>query len=250
MPKVSDEAIVLKLVPQGESNLILHLLTKARGRRTVIARAARKSRKRFAGSLQPFSYIRTEMSIRRTQSMGYLDSAESIRSFFEVQESLSKIYLASYYCDLLDVLLVEGEQYPEAFALMLFFLNRLGSVEASVKHRLFFEIRLMDLLGYRPDSEFCGVDGTPLTGVANFDERQLVFISEEAAKFQTETIRVSQAAREVFVKVSNLQLADLGTVKLSKQDASDALAVTRALIITHAGRPLKSMTMLDEELKV
>ena len=62
MVGIEDEAIVLRAVDFGESDLIAHLLVPEIGRLTVIAKHARKSRKRFPGSLDIFNHIRVRVS--------------------------------------------------------------------------------------------------------------------------------------------------------------------------------------------
>ena len=49
-----SEALVLRRLPFGESDLILHLLLPGSGRLTAIAKGARRSVKRFSGTLDAF----------------------------------------------------------------------------------------------------------------------------------------------------------------------------------------------------
>jgi len=51
------EALVLRNIPYGESDAVVHLLVRGRGRIPAFARGARTSRKRFAGALEPFTRV-------------------------------------------------------------------------------------------------------------------------------------------------------------------------------------------------
>ncbi|MCA9633967.1 MAG: DNA repair protein RecO, partial [Myxococcales bacterium] len=60
----------------GEADLILQFFTRDYGRISVIARAARKSRKRFGGALEPFHQLSLEFDDRGTDvELGVLREA-------------------------------------------------------------------------------------------------------------------------------------------------------------------------------
>jgi DNA repair protein RecO (recombination protein O) len=50
---IASEALLLRSVAYGDSDAILTVLTKSDGKLTALARGARKSKRRFAGSLEP-----------------------------------------------------------------------------------------------------------------------------------------------------------------------------------------------------
>jgi DNA repair protein RecO (recombination protein O) len=54
-------ALLLRRVEHGESDLVLALFTRDLGRIPALARSARRSRKRFGGSLEPFHTLRIEV---------------------------------------------------------------------------------------------------------------------------------------------------------------------------------------------
>jgi len=244
LPAVKDEALVLKLVTLGESDLIVHILTKTGGKRSVIAKAAKKSRKRFVGALQPFSYIAVNMFLKRTKPLCRLDSADCLNSFPEIQKDLQKIYTASYFCELLDALLVEGETYPEVFELFHFFLRRLCKSQASIKHRLFFELRVLDMLGYCPDLIHSDDDGNLLEVNCYFNTQSLSFNQNNL--LQHSTISVSKQSLETMKEIIAVPMHGLRFVKLNVKCAKEILAITKILIECHTGRKLKTLEFLED----
>lgn len=54
-------ALLLGRVEYGEADLIVSLFTESRGRLSALARGARRSQKRFQGSLEPFHTLRVEL---------------------------------------------------------------------------------------------------------------------------------------------------------------------------------------------
>src|ERR1044071_8534792 len=78
----TTEAIVLRALPYGESDKIVSFLTETHGKISGIAKGAKRSRKRFANSLEPFSLVELRFQERQHGSMVFLLSAE-LRSVFK-----------------------------------------------------------------------------------------------------------------------------------------------------------------------
>ncbi|GAG51712.1 unnamed protein product, partial [marine sediment metagenome] len=58
MAAIHTEALILRSVDFGESDRIVHLLVPEAGRLTAIAKGARRSFKRFPGTLDLFNHLR------------------------------------------------------------------------------------------------------------------------------------------------------------------------------------------------
>ena len=75
MPSIHCEAILLRSVDFGESDRIVHLLTSNGGRLTAIAKAARRSHRRFPGTLDVFNRLAIEGRSRPRAAMAFLAAA-------------------------------------------------------------------------------------------------------------------------------------------------------------------------------
>jgi DNA repair protein RecO len=53
-----SEAIVLRTYPFREADLLVTLFTRSEGKVRGAARAAKKSRRRFGGALEPLTYVK------------------------------------------------------------------------------------------------------------------------------------------------------------------------------------------------
>jgi DNA repair protein RecO (recombination protein O) len=65
----------LRRVGYGESDLVVTLLTEDLGRVSALARGARKSRRRFGGSLEPMHTLRVRVDERAGAELGVLSDA-------------------------------------------------------------------------------------------------------------------------------------------------------------------------------
>ncbi|MFZ0704940.1 MAG: DNA repair protein RecO, partial [Candidatus Korobacteraceae bacterium] len=58
MPLKQSDAIVLRTYPLHESDLLVTLFTRIEGKVKGVARAAKKSKRRFGGALEPMTLVR------------------------------------------------------------------------------------------------------------------------------------------------------------------------------------------------
>ncbi len=72
------DALVLRAIAYGESDLVVHLLVRGRGRIPAFARGARSSRKRFGGALEPFHRVEALLAEREGQELWALREARLV----------------------------------------------------------------------------------------------------------------------------------------------------------------------------
>src|SRR5436189_6467374 len=80
MPLKESEAIVMRADPFRESDLLVTLFTRLEGKVRGVARAAKKSRRRFGGALEPLTYVKVAYEDRERQDLTRLDACEVIES--------------------------------------------------------------------------------------------------------------------------------------------------------------------------
>ena len=88
--RLKVEGIVLRTIDYGESDRIVTLLTRERGKLGAYARGARASRRRFAGLLEPFTLLSAELIDRRGDLLG-LESASALRAHGGIRSDLARI---------------------------------------------------------------------------------------------------------------------------------------------------------------
>jgi DNA repair protein RecO (recombination protein O) len=158
MASIRGEAVLLRSVDYGESDRIVHLLTRDQGRLTAIAKGARRSRKRFPGTLDLFNRLEIEGRINRRASMAFLERARLLDPFLGLRSDATRYALASFLTEMLDRLSPEGLRGPEAERLYTLTIESLGLVESvrpDAALRVLLELRVLDALGLRPELGRC-----------------------------------------------------------------------------------------------
>lgn len=149
---------MLRSVDFGESDRIVHFLTSDRGRLTAIAKGARRSRRRFPGTLDVFNRLEIEGRLKPRASMAFLEQARLVDPFLGIRTDAARYALASFLAEMLDRLSPEGLRGEEAERLYAFAVESLtliGAVEPSATLRVLLELRALDALGLRPEFGRC-----------------------------------------------------------------------------------------------
>lgn len=128
---IETEALVVRSVDYREHDKIVTLLTSTLGKRGAIAYGARRSRKRFAGALQPYQVIRVMLEVKRGRDLLWLTEAEVVRDFPRIPSDPACHGCASYALELLRELTPEAEKDPRPVELLVRFLERLDEYGAS-----------------------------------------------------------------------------------------------------------------------
>src|SRR5512142_1565262 len=92
--------VVLRTVDYGESDRVVTLLSRERGKISAFARGARASRRRFGGALEPFTLLSAEVRVRGGSDLLGLDSTAVLRGYGAIRADLARIACAAYAAEL------------------------------------------------------------------------------------------------------------------------------------------------------
>src|SRR5271167_2006083 len=162
-----SEAIVLRTYPLREADLLVTLFTRVEGKVRGVARAAKKSKRRFGGALEPLTYVRAYYEDRERQELARLDSCEVLESPLAFEVSYPRAIALGHVAELLDELLPDREANDDVFRLALAVLAGLRGSDVWMPVT-YFELWMTRLMGYLPDLSECIVCGRTLNGSRAF----------------------------------------------------------------------------------
>jgi DNA repair protein RecO (recombination protein O) len=158
-----SEAIVLRTYPLRESDLLVTLFTRTEGKVRGVARAAKKSRRRFGGSLEPLTYVKVAYDDRERHELARLDSCEVLESPLTSEVSYPRAVALGHVAELLDELLPDREANDAVFRLALSVLAQLRGQEFWLSIT-YFDLWMARLMGYLPELSECLNCGRSLNG--------------------------------------------------------------------------------------
>jgi DNA repair protein RecO (recombination protein O) len=168
---VRVEAVVLRHSDWGEADRLLWLFTRELGKVRAIAKGARKLRSRKAGHLEPFT--RVALQLARGRDWWIVTQAETVDAFAPIHEELLQVGYASYVVELLDRFTYEEGENRLLYKLLADTLERLSQGQEANLVLRFYEIRLLDLLGYRPQLFHCAKCGEEIRPVDQYFSAEL-----------------------------------------------------------------------------
>lgn len=158
-----SEAIVLRTYPLREADLLVTLFTRAEGKIRGVARAAKKSRRRFGGALEPVTLVRAHYDDREGKELARLDSCDILWSPMSAELDYPRIVALEHVAELLDELLPDREANDAIFRLAVSVLSQLRSGEIWTP-LTYFQLWLVRLVGFLPELSACLACGRTLNG--------------------------------------------------------------------------------------
>ena len=158
-----SEAIVLRSYPLREADLLVSFFTRSEGKVSGVARAAKKSKRRFGGALEPLTYVRLYWDDREGKELAHLDSCDVLESPMANEVDYPRAVALGYVAEVLDALLPEREANDAIFRLALSVLGQLRS-GAIWMPLTYFDLWIVRLAGLLPELSECIVCGAALNG--------------------------------------------------------------------------------------
>ncbi|HTK94149.1 MAG TPA: DNA repair protein RecO [Terriglobales bacterium] len=158
-----SEAIVLRSYPLREADLLVTLLTRTDGKVKGVARAAKKSKKRFGGALEPLTYVKAYWDDREGHELARLDACEVLESPLADEVDYPRAVALGYVAEVLDQVLPDREPNDAMFRLALAVLSHLraGVIWMPLTY---FDLWIVRLMGLLPELHECIECGTALNG--------------------------------------------------------------------------------------
>lgn len=242
-------AIVLRTWPYSESDKIVSFLTKGYGKVTGIAKGAKRSRKRFVNTLEPFSLVNLHFQERPHSTLAFVYACDLIRVFKSLTASLEKIAQASYLIEITDALAGEREENRLLFEHLKEGLTFIEENETSLSFLTFFELKLLRLSGYQPMLEYCRrCEKKWQLGLEpkwRFSPRDGGILCGGCATFRKEAVPLSVEALYVLADLQRANAMPSGDLSIPLSVLKESRSALLRFIQFQINRELKSAPFLD-----
>lgn len=163
MPLKQSEAIVLRTYPLHEADLLVTFFTRSEGKMKGVAKAAKRSRRRFGGALEPLTCVRVYWEDRERQELARIDSCDVLLSPLSAEVDYPRMVALGHVAEMLDEMLPEREANDDVYRLAIAVLAQLQS-NAIWMPLTYFDLWLVRLMGFLPALETCLACGRTLHG--------------------------------------------------------------------------------------
>lgn len=250
MASFSTPAILLKRVDFGDDDLILTVFSLIRGKISLIAKSARKSRKRFCGSLDLFSA--SDLVCRDGRGHLFLLQEAALRHpFCRIRSDFKKTAYASYFCEILNNWLEPDDVQPRAFDLLFQVLDRLDRSDLPDELlSVVFQMTLMIISGFSPDFSTCcrcrtGMDS--LNGQRiGFDFAKGAAICASCSSAASSMAFLSKGAIKELQWMGCGNWNKIARARFSAKSIQESLGFLEAFLPYHLGKEPKSLSVLRQ----
>jgi DNA repair protein RecO (recombination protein O) len=243
------DAVVLHRADFGESDLLVTLYTSDLGKVKGIAKGAKRSKRRFVNNLQPFSYIRILFAEGRG-GLIRVDEADMIQPFFRIGEDISRILYGSYFLEMVREMTGEKEANPPLFALVVTFLTLLNDAFPREEYPRVFELRLLDLLGYRLRVAECSICNQQLPSAegegAWFSFRHGGAVCRGCSGNAQGAVAISGETLQAMEQAITMDLAEIEGIRFSPQVLAEGRDILPRFVQHQLGKGLKSLRVMEE----
>jgi DNA repair protein RecO (recombination protein O) len=245
----TTSAIVLRTWPFGESDRIVSFLTESHGKMSGIAKGAKRSRKRFANSLEPFSLVTLRFQERPHTSVAFISACELQHAYTRLAGSLEKIAYASYLVEITEGLIAEREDNPMVFNHLREGLLCLEAGEISQLFLARFQLRLLKLTGYQPVFDRCGRCGVDrwqsIARLWHFSLRDGGVLCAFCARLRKEIFSLTPQALDLMAAIQNENATETD-VACTPSILNEIRSVLLRFVQWHLNKEIKSASFLHE----
>ncbi|CAN5315367.1 DNA repair protein RecO [soil metagenome] len=247
-PRVyKTEGIVLRSMNLGEVDRVLTILTPWLGKLRVIAKGVRRTRSRIGGALEPFSDVQLVLAVGRTWDVVTSSSLED--PHLGLRNDLHSTAAAWYVVELADRFCEGTADSHEAFRLLTQALSALdagSSVSRDVVAR-WFELALLDAMGFRPELAQCLECGAAIEPAGNaFSPVGGGVLCPQCSHAAHGARPISADALKVMRHLQRSALVGVLRLRLTPVVQREAERLLHATVSVVLERELRSRDFLDE----
>ncbi len=238
------EAIIIKKIKLGEADRILTLYTPHLGKIQAVAKGVRRPRSKLAGHLELLTH--SLVSLARGRNLDTIIGSQTINSFLPLKSELQLTSYGLYATELVDQFTADHiENYP-LFQLLLETLKCLCQVANNDLVLRYFELHLLNQVGYRPQLQQCVSCRQPLEPTTNsFSSSAGGMLCPGCHQSQPLTYPVSVNALKVLRLLQSSDYSTVVKLRMTPELSQQLEEVLRIYLKYLLEREIKSAAWLD-----
>lgn len=247
---LATPAIILRRVEYGDFDLILTLLTQTNGKISVIAKSAKKSVKRFAGILEPFSILNIICTRGRGKGLPVLQEATLTQPLPHIRGDIHKTAYAGYWSEMIHSWMMEGKRDNALYNLLLTGLTALDSGDIpDALLSLAFQMKFLTASGLTPNLESCLGCGQTLADAASplfqFDPQKQGLVCRTCSRGIQKGPTLSKGTIKLLDWLARSTISHIQRVRYSPAAIEEGQSFLESLIPSHLGKMPKSLPFLQ-----
>jgi DNA repair protein RecO (recombination protein O) len=236
--------VVLKRSDLGEADKILTLYTATQGKLRAVAKGVRRPSSRLGGHVDEFAYA--DMMLAKGRELDIVTQSQTIDTFRGMREDLWRVSYGYYVAELTDSFTGERIEGRDLFDLLVATFRLLSEVDDLWTVARFFELHMLELVGYRPELVSCvGCRGEVKPETNYYSSTLGGVMCPACGRGETTASPVSTNALKVLRYLQRLDAPPAGGLKLDPTTRRAVEGTTRGHIEYLLEREVKSTAFLE-----
>lgn len=239
------QGIVLKYTNLGEADKILTILTRNKGKIRAVAKGSRKPKSSLLASSELFAF--SEFVLYKGSSLYHISQADVRETFYNLRNDLLRLSYAVFFAELADAVSEEELVSERLFLLLakaLYYLAE-GEIPVGIIH-VAYQLKLMDVSGYRPNLQRCVHCGNSELKEYRFDIELGGLICDQCENVGKSIMRISAGTLETIRILLNTEISRLNTLKIDNTIFNEIDKLVKRFVHAHLDKHFKSLDFLDE----
>ncbi len=238
------EAIIIKKIKLGEADRILTLYAPHLGKIRVVAKGVRRPRSKMAGHLELLTH--SLVSLARGRNLDTVTGSQTIDSFLPLKSDLQLTAYALYAVELIDQFTADNDENYPLFQLLLETMHNLCQGNNNELTLRYFELHLLNKVGYRPQLGQCVSCHSPLKATNNsFSPSAGGVLCPRCSQSQFYSYPLSVNALKVLRFLQDSDYDTISQLKMSPELSQEIEGVMRNYLKYLLEREVKSAVWLD-----
>jgi len=224
---------------------MLTLFSSEYGKMSVLARGCRKVKSKFLAVTQLFAY--GEYILYRKGDIYILTQGDIIDAFFDIREDMEKYAYASYIVDLTEEVIVAGEHNTPLFYLLLHTLSYLAYSNLNpedVTH--VFELKLCDIMGYRPHLDFCMSCGSTAFDSVYFNPSKGGIICSKCYNGDKKGYNIQKGTVQIMRYILDMDIKRINILKMSSESRAQLDKIMSFYLEERLEKRLKTRKFIED----
>jgi len=236
--------VVLKRTDLGEADKILTIYSYSSGKLRAVAKGVRRPSSKLGGHVDEFAY--SDMLLARGRDLDVVTQSQTIETFRGMREDLWRTSCGYYLAELVDCFTEDRIENRPLFELLVSTLQRVARGDDLFTIIRFFELHLLEMVGYRPELARCLGCQTEVKPEANyFSPRMGGVVCPDCGRHEATAQPISLGGLKVLRYLQRLEEPPAAGLRLDASTRREVDATLRHYIEQLLEKTLKSNAFLD-----
>ena len=241
---LSTEAIILKSFDFRETSRIATFFTRDFGKVKGVLKGIRKDPRKFGSSVERFSLNDIVYYQYRHSEIHLVSHCDMKDYYFGIREDLKRMTAAHYATELVDAVMPVEQENQEVYALMGAYLKSLQQADDISKVVHMFQIKMLQLSGFKPHLESCLRCLRQVHDRARFSLKLGGLVCAQCKDPGAEALPISKGAIASIIHIQQTPWAKAMQLGLSGPIKGELKYVLNHFLVFHLDRHLRATRFL------